>query len=86
MVLGTDDSKDEKDAEFIREVLKAIPNFDDMIRSLMEAVPFGFAYPEVMWATDGRCIYVESIDDVPAAQIHLPGQRRESPATSQAYY
>ena len=47
IVPGTDDGQEQKDAELIREAFKVIPNFFDVIRSLMEAMPFGFACPEI---------------------------------------
>jgi len=64
IIPGTDDTQGEKDTDLIRELFRVIPNFDDMIRSLMEAVPYGFSFLEVMWATDGKWIYVESVDDI----------------------
>ncbi len=61
---GTDDAQGEKDADLVREVLEAIPDFDTAMMSLLEAAPYGFACPEIMWATDGRWIYIESLDEV----------------------
>lgn len=64
IVPAADDAQGRKDADLVREVLENIPDFKNMIIALMEAVPYGFANPEIMWATDGRWIYVESVDEV----------------------
>jgi len=64
VVPGTDDGQGHKDADLVREILEAVPDFKGALRSLQEAGPYGFAMSEIMWATDGKWLYVESLDEV----------------------
>jgi len=47
------DKKDEKVADFCRDVLFSMPDFEDSLFDLLDAIGKGFAASEILWDVDG---------------------------------
>jgi phage gp29-like protein len=52
---------DMKRMEFGKEVLRAIPDFDETLNELLDAPPYGVAFAEIIWGMDGKRVYVQAI-------------------------
>jgi len=73
IVPADDSDQAAKDADLVREIFEAIPDFSNTVRAMQDAVPYGFAFAEIMWAVQGRWIYVESIDEVMPHRLTFRG-------------
>jgi phage gp29-like protein len=61
LVAASKDAADQKVMEFVKEVLAAIPNFDNVLAELLDAPAFGLTVAETIWQEDGMRIYVEDL-------------------------
>jgi phage gp29-like protein len=61
LVAASKDAADQKVMEFVKEVLAAIPNFDNVLAELLDAPAFGLTVAETIWQYDGARIYVEDL-------------------------
>ena len=61
LVAASKDAADQKVMEFVKEVLAAIPNFDNILAELLDAPAFGLTVAETIWQQDGARIYVEDL-------------------------
>lgn len=52
---------DERSAAFAREVLAAIPHFENILYELLDAVGYGFTVAEIIWEQDGSTVFIRDI-------------------------
>jgi len=53
LVAASGTAADERRAAFAREVLAAIPNFENILYELLDAAGYGFTVAEILWEQDG---------------------------------
>jgi phage gp29-like protein len=56
---------DERRADFAREVLAAIPNFENILCELLDAAAYGFAVAEILWEQQGSTVFIRDIKPRP---------------------
>ena len=61
IVAASATGEDERNAQFAREVLAAIPNFDNVLSDLLDAAAYGVAVAEILWEQDGRRVFIRDI-------------------------
>ena len=65
LVAASKDSVDQKVLDLVKEVLAAIPNFDNILSELLDAPAFGATIAETIWQQDGSRVYIEDIKPRP---------------------
>ena len=65
LVAASKDAQDQKVMQFVKEVLAAVPNFDNVLAELLDAPAFGLTVGEVVWQQDGARVYVEDLKPRP---------------------
>jgi phage gp29-like protein len=65
VVAASSTPADEARAAFAREVLAAIPNFENILYELLDAAGYGLAVAEILWAQDGRRVFIRDIKPRP---------------------
>jgi len=58
-------AEDERHAAFAREVLAAIPNFENILCELLDAAAYGFAAAEILWEQEGSTVFIRDIKPRP---------------------
>ena len=61
IVSADDTDKSKKIAEFVKQVLLAIPNFEHAIAHFMKSVPYGHSVCEIMWRIDHDAVRVDAL-------------------------
>ena len=61
VVAASSSAEDERRADFAREVLAAIPHFENILYELLDAVGYGFTVAEILWEQDGSDIFIRDI-------------------------
>lgn len=56
---------DERRAGFAREVLAAIPHFENLLYELLDAAAYGFAVAEILWEQEGSTVFIRDIKPRP---------------------
>jgi len=56
---------DERRAAFAREVLAAIPNFENILYELLDAAAYGFSTAEILWEQSGSTVFIRDIKPRP---------------------
>ena len=56
---------DERRAAFAREVLAAIPHFENLLYELLDAVGYGFTVAEILWEQEGSTVFIRDIKPRP---------------------
>ncbi len=54
-------AEDERRAAFAREVLAAIPHFENILYELLDAVGYGFTVAEILWEQAGSSVFIRDI-------------------------
>ncbi len=58
-------AEDERRAAFAREVLAAIPNFENILYELLDAAAYGFSVAEVLWEQEGSTVFIRDLKPRP---------------------
>lgn len=76
VIAASSSQADERHAAFAREVLAAIPNFENILCELLDAVGYGFAVAEILWEQQGNQIFIRDIKPHPQELFSFgpPGQ------------
>ncbi len=61
LVAASSSAADERRAAFAREVLAAIPNFENILYELLDASGYGFTVAEILWEQDGSTVFIRDI-------------------------
>ena len=61
VVAASATAADERRAAFAREVLAAIPNFENILYELLDAAAYGFSVAEILWEQDGSTVFIRDI-------------------------
>jgi len=61
LVAVSSSAADERRAGFAREVLAAIPNFENILYELLDAAGYGFTAAEILWEQDGSTVFIRDI-------------------------
>ncbi|HSC78228.1 MAG TPA: DUF935 family protein, partial [Candidatus Acidoferrales bacterium] len=61
VVAASATADDERRAAFAREVLAAIPHFENVLYELLDAVGYGFTVAEVLWEQEGSRVFIRDI-------------------------
>ncbi|MGH9779138.1 MAG: phage portal protein family protein [Candidatus Acidiferrales bacterium] len=65
VVAASATADDERRATFAREVLAAIPNFENILYELLDAAAYGFSVAEILWEQDGSAVFIRDIKPRP---------------------
>ena len=66
-------AEDERRAAFARQVLAAIPNFENILCELLDAVGYGFTVAEILWEQAGREVVIRDIKPRPQELFSFGG-------------
>ena len=61
LVAASSSAADERRAGFAREVLAAIPNFENILYELLDAAGYGFTVAEILWEQDGSTVFIRDL-------------------------
>ncbi|MFQ5818319.1 MAG: DUF935 family protein, partial [Terriglobia bacterium] len=61
VVAASSSAADEARAAFAREVLAAIPNFENILYELLDAVSYGVTIAEILWEQEGARVFIRDI-------------------------
>jgi len=61
VVAASGAADDERRAAFAREVLAAIPNFENILYELLDAAGYGFTLAEILWEQEGSTVFIRDI-------------------------
>lgn len=81
VVAASGTAADEKRAQFAREVLAAIPNFENILYELLDAVAYGVAVAEILWEQEGSTAFIRDIRPRPPELFAFgdPGKPQTGP-------
>ncbi len=65
VVAASATAEDERRAAFAREVLAAIPHFENILYELLDAVSYGFTVAEILWEQDGSSVFIRDLKPRP---------------------
>ncbi len=65
VVAASATADDERRAAFAREVLAAIPNFENILYELLDAAAYGFSVAEILWEQSGSTVFIRDIKPRP---------------------
>jgi phage gp29-like protein len=76
VVAVSSSAQDQRHAAFAREVLAAIPNFENILCELLDAIGYGVAIAEVLWEQAGARVFIHDIKPRPQELFSFggPGQ------------
>jgi phage gp29-like protein len=76
VVAVSSSSQDQRHAAFAREVLAAIPNFENILCELLDAIGYGVAIAEILWEQAGARVFIRDIKPRPQELFSFggPGQ------------
>ncbi len=81
VVAASSAAADEARAQFAREVLAAIPNFENILYELLDAVGYGVAIAEILWEQEGSRVFIRDIRPRPPELFAFaePGKPQTGP-------
>src|SRR3972149_6095291 len=56
---------DEARAQFARDILAAIPNFENILYELLDAVGYGVTVAEILWEQEGSRVFIRDLKPRP---------------------
>jgi phage gp29-like protein len=65
VVAASSTAADERRADFAREVLAAIPHFENVLYELLDAVGYGFTAAEILWEQEGSTVFIRDLKPRP---------------------
>ncbi len=65
VVAATNSAADERRAGFARDVLAAIPHFENILYELLDAAAYGFTVAEILWEQDGSTVFIRDLKPRP---------------------
>ncbi|MGD9505363.1 MAG: DUF935 domain-containing protein [Syntrophobacteraceae bacterium] len=66
---GGDDGRAREIADFCRERLARLDEWDDVLLDMLDAIPKGYSMTEILWETSGRESQVRGLRHIPAKRI-----------------
>ncbi|MFQ5926173.1 MAG: DUF935 family protein [Terriglobia bacterium] len=81
VVAASSSAADEARAAFAREVLAAIPNFENILYELLDAVSYGVAIAEILWEQEGSRVFIRDLRPRPQELFAFgePGKPQTGP-------
>jgi len=72
---------DEQRAQFAREVFAAIPNFENILYELLDAIGYGVSVAEILWEQEGSTVFIRDIRPRPPELFAFgdPGKPQTGP-------
>lgn len=61
LIAASSSAADQARADFAREVLAAIPNFENILYELLDAVGYGVAIAEILWEQEGSRVFLRDL-------------------------
>ena len=65
VIIAGSTAADERRAAFAREVLAAIPHFENILYELLDAIGYGFTVAEILWEQEGSTVFIRDIKPRP---------------------
>lgn len=65
VVAASSSAADERRADFAREALAAIPNFESILYELLDATGYGFTVAEILWEQEGSTVFIRDLKPRP---------------------
>ncbi len=65
VIAASSTAAEERRAAFAREVLAAIPHFENILYELLDAIGYGFTAAEILWEQEGSSVFIRDIKPRP---------------------
>ncbi|MBI4462684.1 MAG: DUF935 family protein [Acidobacteria bacterium] len=81
VVAASATAADERRADFARDVLATIPNFENILYELLDASAYGFTAAEILWEQQGSTVFIRDLRPRPQELFAFadPGQPQTGP-------